>query len=61
MMKRAASTLALVVALGTAGPGGELLSASQVASQIQDPVMSAIAVATEMPALEQIGFRRTKD
>ena len=54
MMNRIAFTLALAVALGTASPDDELLAASQRASQTQDPVMNAIAAATEMPALESI-------
>jgi hypothetical protein len=54
-MKRVASTLAFAVALGTASHD-EPLAASQRAPQIQDPVMSAIAAATDMPALENTVF-----
>jgi hypothetical protein len=51
-MNRVAYTLALAVALGTASPDDEFLSASQGPPRIQDPVLSAIAAAVEMPALE---------
>ena len=52
-MNSAAFTLALVVAFGAASPDDQL-AAAQRASQIQDPVMNAIAAAAEMPALEGI-------
>src|SRR5262245_34851538 len=50
-MNRAVATFAFAVALGAASPK-QFLAGSQSAPQIQDPVMSAIAVAAEIPALE---------
>ena len=52
-MNRGAPTLALVFTLGTACPDGTI-DAAQRAPQLQDPVMSAIAAAAEMPSLENV-------
>ena len=53
-MNRIAPTLALAIALGTASPEHELSAASQRVPQDQDPVMTAIAAAAEIPPLENI-------
>src|SRR4029450_8898562 len=51
-MKRLAYTLALVFALGTTNLGSRIVTASQSARPIEDRVLTAIAAAAQMPALE---------
>lgn len=51
-MTRIVQTLAVALALVTTSPWGQFVAGSQTDRPFRDPVLSAIAAAAEMPALE---------